>query len=340
VQTDLPHGEMRSNNLDMVGDILVVPYQTARVGMKPAGVEFFDVSDPGKPRSIAFFDASGPHSRGTHHLWWVDGAYLHLATGAPDFKPRNPKDDQFYLIVDVRQPTKPVEVGRWWLPGTRDGDAEPAPARHPKFDAGFRAHNTNVYPRRPDRAWIGYIDGGAIILDISDMAHPRMLSRWDYHPPYPGFTHTLLPLFDAQIMIVSDEATAPAGADWPKLNWVVDVRDETNPVPLSTFPIPAVGEFGGRGGRYGAHNLHENRPVSVNSVDEKLIFGTYFNGGLRVHNVSDPFRPEEVAYYVPEAPRDSKAGAIQINDVLVDERRVVYAVDRLIGGLYTLELEV
>jgi hypothetical protein len=31
---------------------------------------------------------------------------------------------------------------------------------------------------------------------------------------------------------------------------------------------------------------------------------------------------------------------VQINDVLVDERGVVYAVDRLIGGLYTLELQV
>ena len=28
VQTDLPHGDMRSNNLDLVGDLLVVPYQT------------------------------------------------------------------------------------------------------------------------------------------------------------------------------------------------------------------------------------------------------------------------------------------------------------------------
>ena len=57
------------------------------------------------------------------------------------------------------------------------------------------------------RAWIGYLDGGAIILDISDMAHPRLVSRWDYHPPYPGFTHTVLPLFDPGLMIVSDEST-------------------------------------------------------------------------------------------------------------------------------------
>src|SRR5207247_8788115 len=92
----------------------------------------------------------------------------------------------------------------------------------------------------------------------SDMAHPRLVSRWDYHPPYPGFTHTVLPLFDPGLMIVSDEATAVGGADWPKLVWVVDVRDETNPVPIATCPIPPVGEFAGRGGRYGAPHLHEH----------------------------------------------------------------------------------
>ena len=340
LQTDLPHGDMRSNNLELLGDLLIVPYQTSRVGLKPAGVEFFDVSDPSHPKSVAFFDASGPHSRGVHHMWFVDGSYLHLASGAPDFKPRNPKDDQFYRIIDVSQPTRPTEVGRWWLPGTREGDAEPAPTRHTKIDAGFRAHNTNVYPRRPDRAWIGYLDAGAIVLDISDMARPKLVSRWDYHPPYPGFTHTVLPLFDQQLMIVSDEATAVGGADWPKLVWVVDVRDEGNPVPIATCPIPPVDEFKGRGGRYGAHNLHENRPVPGSFVSETLIFGTFFNGGVRVFDVSNPFRPEEVAYCVPDAPRGSKAGAIQINDVFVDERRIVYAVDRLIGGLYVLELDV
>ena len=43
---------------------------------------------------------------------------------------------------------------------------------------------------------------------------------------------------------------------------------------------------------------------------------------------------------MPEAPRGSRAGAVQINDVLVDERGIVYAVDRLIGGVYLLEMEV
>ncbi len=338
VQTDLPHAQMRSNSLDLAGDLLVVAYQTAVAGGSPAGFEILDVGDPGRPRSVAFFDASGPASRGVHHLWFVDGEYVHLSSGAADFVPRNRKDDQCYRIVDVRQPSRPAEVGRWWLPGTREGDPEPPPVRHAQFDSGFRAHNTNVYPQRPDRAWVGYLDGGAVILDIADKAHPRLVSRWDYHPPFPGFTHTLLPLLDRGLMVVSDEAVADAGRDWPKLVWVVDVRDESNPVPIATCPLPPLAEFAGRGGRYGAHNLHENRPAPGSWVSETIVVGTFFNGGVRAFDLSDPFRPREVASYVPEAPRGSRAGAAQINDVFVDERGIVYAVDRFTGGLYILEL--
>jgi hypothetical protein len=340
LQTDLPHGDMRSNSLDLAGDLLVVAYQTKTVGLKPAGFEIFDVGDPGKPKSVAFFDASGPHSRGVHHLWSVDGAYVHVASGAADFKARDPKDDQFYRIIDVRQPTKPTEVGRWWLPGTRDGDAEPAPVRHPVFDAGFRAHNTNVYPQRPDRAWVGYLDGGAVILDIADKAHPKLVSRWDYHPPFPGFTHTVLPLLSRGLMIVSDEAVRDGGEDWPKLVWVVDVREETNPVPVATCPLPPLDEFKGRGGRYGAHNLHENRPAPGAWASDTIVVGTFFNGGVRAFDVSNALQPREVAYHVPPAPRGTKAGAVQINDVFVDERGIVYAVDRFTGGLYVLEMTI
>jgi hypothetical protein len=339
VQTALPHERMRSNSLDLVGDMLVVAYQTQMPGLTPAGFEIFDVADPAKPRSIAFFDASGPASRGVHHLWFVDGEYVHMAAGAADFTPRNRKDDQCYRIVDVRQPSRPTEVGRWWLPGTRDGDTEPPPPRHPAFDSGYRAHNTNVYPKRPDRAWVGYLDGGAIILDIADKAHPRLVARWDYQPPFPGFCHTLLPLLDRGLLVVSDESVADGAKDWPKLVWILDIHEETKPVPISTCPLPPVKTFARRGGRFGAHNLHENRPAPGTWISEDVIVGTFFNGGVRAFDVSDPFRPTEVAWAVPPAPRKSRAKAIQLNDVFVDERQIVYTVDRLIGGLYIYEMK-
>ena len=46
VQTDLPHRQMRSNSLEVCGDIMAVAYQTQQHGQKPAGVEMFDISNP------------------------------------------------------------------------------------------------------------------------------------------------------------------------------------------------------------------------------------------------------------------------------------------------------
>ena len=337
VQTDLPHRNVRSNSLEVCGDLMAVPYQTSTHGLTPAGIELFDISRPEEPRSVGFFDCSGPSSRGVHQLWFVDGKTVHFSGGAADFNPSNLLDDQCYRAIDVSNPAKPVELGRWWYPGVLPTDDAPPPSRHPKFDSGFRAHNTNVYPERPDRAYVGYLDGGAFVLDISDIARPKVVTAWNPHPPFPGFTHTVLPLFDRDLLIVSDECVHDDGLDWPKLVWVLDARLDSNPVCIGTFPLPPVEDFSWRGGRYGAHNMHENRP-GPSFKSDTLIFGTYFNGGVRVHDISNPFQPKEVAFYVPPGPPGSKFPSIQINDVYVDENRMIYAADRFAGGLYVLEM--
>jgi hypothetical protein len=70
------------------------------------------------------------------------------------------------------------------------------------------------------------------------------------------------------------------------------------------------------------------------------VLGTCFNAGVRVYDVSNAFQPKEVAYFVPAAPKLSPKGAIQLNDVYVDNRGIVYTVDRFSGGLYTLEMSI
>ncbi|MDR3525497.1 MAG: hypothetical protein P4L66_15515 [Acetobacteraceae bacterium] len=337
-QTELPHRNVRSNSLEVCGDLMAVAYQTSTHGLQPAGVEMFDIADPENPRAIGFFDCSGPCSRGVHQVWFIDNKTVYFAGGAPDFTPRNLLDDQPFRAIDVSDPTKPREIGRWWYPGTAQGDDAPPPPRHPKFDSGWRGHNTNVYPERPDRAYIGYLDGGAIILDIADIGHPKMIAHWNPHPPFPGFTHTAMPLFDRDLLVVTDECVQDDGRDWPKLVWMLDMRIESNLVPISTLPLPPVEEHMYRGGRYGAHNIHENRP-GPSFRSDTMLFGTYFNGGIRVHDISNPFRPEEIAHYVPEAPTSSQK-SIQINDVYVDENRILYGADRFNGGLYVLEMTV
>ncbi len=341
VQTELPHMKMRSNSLDVVGNVLVVARQVKELGAKPAGFDVYDISKPETPRLISHFDCSGPYSRGVHAVWFVDGKTVHMASGAPDFQPHDAKDDQIYRIVDISNPAQPRETGRWWYPGTRVGDSAPPPARLPGiFDTGFRAHNTNVFPERPDRAYVGCIDGGAVVLDIADPSRIKVASQWNHSPPFNGFTHTVLPLFERGLWIVSDECVKDDGADWPKLVWVVDARSDANPVPISTFPAPPYSTFAKRGGRFGAHNLHENLPLPCSFRSETLFIGTFFNAGVRVYDTSNPYQVQEVAYYVPPTPALSPRGAVQLNDVYVDEQRLVYTVDRFSGGLYILEMNV
>ena len=347
-QVRLPHKDVRANSLSIMGDVMAIAYQPAMAGAKPAGFELYDLASGDTPQLISFFDASGPHSRGAHFVNIV-GNIVYAACGAPDWQPARPKDHQFVRMIDIGNPSKPTELGRWWVPGQRHGDD----VRLEYHEQRITPHNINVYPERPDRAYIGYCDAGVIILDIGDLSAPKLVGQYDYHPPMKyGFTHTVMPLFDRGLLIVADEASDPrgleqqgpegwtdgAGFDHPKPIWVMDGRYERTIVPLSTLPMPPREEFKFRGGNFGAHNIHENDPTPTAFKSDRLVFGTYFNAGLRVYDTINPLRPEEVASFIPPAPPRSRLGAAQMNDVYVDEQRIIYATDRTTGGLYILEL--
>ena len=195
------------------------------------------------PRKLSHFDTSGPHSRGAHWVWFTDGRYAYASTGAADFTPRNTNDDQFLMIVDLADPAHPKEAGRWWLPGTRVGDAAEPPPRVESVENGFRLHSIIVTPERPDRAYAGWIDGGWVILDISDKVHPKIVARRSWQSLDAGFAHTVLPLPDRGIAIQTEEATLDNCKDWPKRNWVWDISNEKQPIPLAVFP-PAHDQAG------------------------------------------------------------------------------------------------
>jgi hypothetical protein len=359
-------GVTRCNSLGLSGTVLTVANQAAKAGGTLAGMWVLDVSDPqrvSKARSLedlklSFFDTSGPASRGVHNLWFVDGEFAHLTTGMRDFSPTNVQDDQIWVIVDLRNPRQPREVGRWWLPGTRRGDqCLPGclPPRHSPFDNGYRPHQIEIWPDHPDRAYVAYIDGGAMIFDISSLAlvkagraktfSPRLISRVNFHPPYPSWTHTFQPMFSRKLAWAADEDVMDNCKDAPKLVWLLDIRAETNPVIIGTAPLHANdGELCTRGGRFGAHNLHPNFPGPLYRRLENTTVSTWFNGGIRIYRavegpkgVTDaPPHVEEIGYYVPEAPPKNPGGTIQINHAIVDERGLIYANDRFTGGLYIL----
>ncbi len=332
---------VRCNSLDVFGNVLAVAAETKEQGQPGGGFRLYALDDPAAPRLVSYFDASGPHSRGAHHVWLSSERLAHVTSGAADFTPNRKSDDQFYRIVDIGDLAHPHEIGRWWYPGQRAGDPEPPPNEIPMPDEssqGVRPHNIDVFPSHPKRAYVGYIDGGLVILDISDPAHPRTLSIVRYVGP---FTHTVFPIFSRNLAFVSEEAVQDACADAPKRMTVWDISDETKPRLVDAVPYAADSVVLCKaGGRYGPHNIYEDKPYGPTFKSDRYMITSWFGGGVRVFDLVDPQHPVEAAYYVPAAPADSPKHAIQINDVFVDDRGIIYACDRFTGGLFILRSDV
>jgi hypothetical protein len=90
--------------------------------------------------------------------------------------------------------------------------------------------------------------------------------------------------------------------------WIIDIREERNPVIVSTCPVPQ-GDFCSRGLRFGPHNVHENRPGSFQS--ENLIFVTYYNAGLRVFDIRNQYRPGRGWLLYSASARRTKGADVQ-----------------------------
>jgi hypothetical protein len=114
--------------------------------------------------------------------------------------------------------------------------------------------------------------------------------------------------------------------------WIVDIREETNPIPVSNW-FPEREKYYERPGRFGAHNILED--VRDEGPWANLVFLTYFNAGLRAIDVSDPLRPMEVGHFVPALPEGQEA--IQSNDIGADEEGRLYLIDRWGAGMHILE---
>jgi len=277
------------------------------------GLRVFDISDPRTPRRLPPIVSGGVGV----HRFLIDrerGLAL-LPTGDDGYL------DKILWIVDIKDPVKPRLVSKWWLPGqcTAGGEvSQAAPGER------FAAHGPPWIEGQ--YLYLGYWDAGFVILDVSDLSRPRLVSRLDWSPPYHGHTHTVVPVPAKRVALVTDEAHGNRNFERSQFLWVVDIQDPTRPVPIATYR-PDLDGFLTSGGRFGAHNLHEK-------VTGDLAFVVWFNAGLRVVSIADPYRPRDVGYYIPAS---DWGEPVQSNDVFVDERGLIYITDRWGGGLHILE---
>jgi hypothetical protein len=282
-----------------------------------AGIRVYDISKPEKPREIGFMPVDGI---GPHRIWYVGGRYAYASIHFADVA------DHVLAVIDLSDVRKPQVVGRCWIPGMGPGES-------PTWAAGKRyaLHHALV---DGDIAYGAWRDGGLTVIDLADKAKPKILA---HRTPQAGGggTHSPLPLPDRKLLVLADEPTFANCSQGRRHIWTYDIGEPSNPKVIAPFPEPAEADFCAKGGFFGPHNLHENRPGALQS--SRLIFSTYYNAGVRVFNIDDAAKPREVAYYVPPNPtkmmdpRPNRPQVLQSGDCYVDRNGLMYLTDQNVG---------
>ena len=158
---ETPEGTHR-HKVRVRGDIMMVNVERLGKDMRPfqGGLKIYDISKPEKPVEIAFFKTGG---KGVHRFT-IDERYAYISTELDGYR------GGFTMILDVRDPQRPEEVGRWWLPGQWIAGGETPIWRG-------SAYHTHHPMRLGDRLYVSLKYGGLAILDISDLRQPKMIGR-------------------------------------------------------------------------------------------------------------------------------------------------------------------
>ena len=308
----------RSHKAQVLGDLLFVNNEILKqytgTDFQP-GLRVYDISKPQDPKFVSLIKTGGAGV----HRFMVDpqNGYAYLPTGDEGYL------DKIIWIMDVNNPMKAELISKWWLPGQWTAGGEVSQA---KTGERFAVHGPPL--KYGDYMYVGYWDAGYVTLDVSDIRHPEFVARFDPSPPYMGHHHTAVPFKDADFLALTDEAWPNQNFENSQFMWIMDNREKSNPVPIATYQVELNG-FMTAGGRFGAHNISER-------IEGDLAFVVWFNAGLRVVDLANPYAPKEVGYYIPAA--DFGKPTPQSNDITVDERDgLIYITDRWGGGMHILE---
>jgi hypothetical protein len=245
------------------------------------------------------------------------------------------------MIVDVSDPTNVKPVANWWVPGQRNTEVEefkkwkvvqgrlPATLgstktlddviktfpelKYPALDRMpyTQLHGPVCVPKKIEdggtRGYGAWSAFGFMIHDLSEITKPRVIGRFDPTPTYgmDGIPfHTIwVGTLDRGFVVTVSEALNPDCNESSLPLWVVDVRDETNPISIAQLPRPvppAEAPFTDYCFARGRFSAHICPPLQAPGRPSQTFFPvSFFNAGLRCYDLSEPTQPKEVAYFVP-----------------------------------------
>ncbi|MGH7476183.1 MAG: Ig-like domain-containing protein [Longimicrobiales bacterium] len=242
------------------------------------GIVLLDLADPAHPAIVSEYTET--LSGGVHNTFIVDDLVYAIHNGTLDVH-----------IIDISDPANPHEVGRWGIERPR------------KY-----LHDIWVID---GLAYVSYWDDGVYILDVGDgrwggtPTEPVEVSSYRYRTTWGdeqfGNTHVAFPYRNSagkSYLFVGDEIfgcdvcisrTGVRGDGARGHVHVIDIDDPERPIEVASYRVPEAG----------VHNVW---------VEDDKLYAAYYQGGLRVVDVSGTLRGElyeqgrEIAWFPTASP--------------------------------------
>jgi len=307
-----------------------------------SGVSFHDVSDPRRPAKLAEWNNAG----GLTHGMEMDDRYVYACGTGERSKRRNEQVN----IIDYAVPTAPKLVATYHVTGQHEGETfSPMNDKNPIGTQQFVTCHEII--KDGSRLYLAYRDAGVIILDMTDPTKPAEVGVFDYVPPFNGDpgtppgccpgAHTAAPVPHAgsalpRLLVLTDEHfSCPPG--------FVQVLDISNPRAmqvLSTIHVAGVddqydhatGKFVCPAGQQSAH-----LPFFDPRGHGSLYYQAWYDQGLRAFDISNPFRPQEVGFFIsPDFSVPSQVGRHTREAYVDPATSLIYVTDGNGGGITVL----
>src|SRR5215813_2400684 len=146
-------------------------------GYHNGGFKIYDVSTPAQPKLIAYQKTGGIGV----HRFDMDEHHAYISTEMNGYV------GNILVIYDLREPTKPQEISRWWMPGQHIAGGET-----PTWSG--RRHRLHHALRFQNEMWASCWHAGFRVVDVSNLSQPKTVGSYNYHPLFPEPTHTVVPV--------------------------------------------------------------------------------------------------------------------------------------------------
>jgi hypothetical protein len=314
-QENGPVKQVYDVKLDEPNDLLVAT-GPAQGGGTLDGVAVFDVSVPSAPERIRFFETPF-----FNHNCDIDDGIVHLCgnnfttNGIVSYNARTGERLGDWSIVSVDDRWQDVSFSNWTL------------------------HDVHV---RDGVAYLAHWDAGTWMVDVSDPTTPELIARVrgrsvetflnmagdearrEAIEP-PGNDHTAVSDPSGDMLGIGveswdagdDESGGPGGVH------LYDISDPSTPTEHSVIPPPTGGSQSRRDGVSEWSTSHNFE------LSDGLSYTSWYNGGVRLHDISDPSEPqllaawqsEDTAFWSAQAATEAFFVASSYVDPTADKRR-------------------